>query len=86
MRCSVTIGHPIRPERYSDAPQPHLAWRSMIDEVMFEVRELTGQTYRNCYTGHPDGTSTGDPPPADPVDVNDLSPTLVRDRALVSTS
>ena len=29
----------------------HMAWRSMIDEVMFEVRELSGQTYVNHYHG-----------------------------------
>ena len=33
--------------------EPHLAWRSMIDEVMFEIRELTGQEYRNHYAGEP---------------------------------
>ena len=26
-------------------------WRSMIDEVMFEIREMTGQVYRNSYAG-----------------------------------
>ena len=41
--CSITIGRPVRPERYRDRREPHLAWRSMIDEVMFEIREMTGQ-------------------------------------------
>ena len=27
----------------------HLAWRSMMDEVMFEIREITGQEYVNYY-------------------------------------
>ena len=44
--CTITIGRPIRPERYAGRGAEHLAWRSMIDEVMFEIREMTGQTYR----------------------------------------
>jgi hypothetical protein len=26
----------------------------MIDEVMFEIRDMTGQTYKNVYAGKPD--------------------------------
>ena len=26
----------------------------MIDEVMFEIRDMTGQTYKNVYAGQPD--------------------------------
>ena len=39
----------------------HLAWRSMIDEVMFEIREMTGQTYHNVYSGERDDDTA---PPA----------------------
>lgn len=49
--CSIQIGRPVKPERYQKRADPHLAWRSMIDEVMFEIRELTGQEYRNSYAG-----------------------------------
>ena len=49
--CSITIGHPVRPERYTATSDPHLAWRSMIDEVMFEVQSMTGQVYKNIYAG-----------------------------------
>ena len=49
--CSIKIGRPIKPERYQHRADPHLAWRSIIDEVMFEIRELTGQEYRNTYAG-----------------------------------
>ena len=49
--CTITIGRAVRPDRYSDRGAEHLAWRSMIDEVMFEIREMTGQTYRNVYAG-----------------------------------
>jgi 1-acyl-sn-glycerol-3-phosphate acyltransferase len=50
--CTITIGRPVRPERYADRRAPHLASRSMIDEVMFEIREMTGQKYRNHYAGN----------------------------------
>ncbi len=49
--CEIKIGRPIRPERYRGRGAEHIAWRSMIDEVMFEIRELTGQTYVNTYAG-----------------------------------
>jgi 1-acyl-sn-glycerol-3-phosphate acyltransferase len=49
--CRITIGRPIRPERYANRGPEHLAWRSMIDEVMFEIRELSGQEYVDCYAG-----------------------------------
>lgn len=49
--CSITIGRPIKPQRYVGRGPDHLAWRSMIDEVLFEIREMTGQTYRNVYSG-----------------------------------
>lgn len=49
--CEIKIGRPIRPERYRGRGAEHIAWRSMIDEVMYEIRELTGQTYLNSYAG-----------------------------------
>jgi len=49
--CSITIGRPIKPERYANRGAEHLAWRSMMDEVMFEIRELTGQEYVHYYAG-----------------------------------
>lgn len=49
--CSITIGRPVRPERYTSSGDPHMAWRSMIDEVMFEVQSMTGQVYKNVYAG-----------------------------------
>jgi 1-acyl-sn-glycerol-3-phosphate acyltransferase len=52
--CSITIGRPIRPERYRGRGPEHLAWRSMIDEVMFEIRAMTGQRYHNRYSGEPE--------------------------------
>lgn len=49
--CTITVGRPIRPERYVGRGPEHLVWRSMIDEVMFEIREMTRQSYVNAYAG-----------------------------------
>ena len=49
--CEIKIGRPIKPERYRDRGAEHIAWRSMTDEVMYEIRELTGQSYVNRYAG-----------------------------------
>jgi 1-acyl-sn-glycerol-3-phosphate acyltransferase len=59
--CTINIGRPVRPERYRDRREPHLASRSMIDEVMFEIREMTGQEYRNHYTGEKPDTAIAQP-------------------------
>jgi 1-acyl-sn-glycerol-3-phosphate acyltransferase len=48
-RCSIRIGEPIYPARYRSRAEDHIALRQMIDEVMYEIRELTGQEYRNTY-------------------------------------
>ncbi len=49
--CQIKIGRPIKPERYMTRGAEHIAWRSMTDEVMYEIRELTGQAYENLYHG-----------------------------------
>ncbi|MEM8618349.1 MAG: lysophospholipid acyltransferase family protein [Actinomycetota bacterium] len=49
--CRISVGRPVKPERYQGSGAEHLAWRSMIDEVMFEIREMTGQEYVHSYAG-----------------------------------
>ena len=56
--CSITIGRPIKPERYANRGAEHLAWRSMMDEVMFEIREITGQEYVHYYAGEEPESAT----------------------------
>jgi len=46
----IDIGRPVDPARYSVRRDDHDVCREMIDEVMFEIRELTGQEYRNVYS------------------------------------
>ena len=74
--CSITIGRPVRPERYTTSTDPHMAWRSMIDEVMYEVQSMTGQVYRNVYAG-----KTADSEPITTAKVGH-----VQDQQTVSTS
>ena len=80
--CSITIGRPVRPERYAKRSEPHLAWRSMMDEVMFEIREMTGQEYRNHYAGERAEVSSDDQAVAAPAFVTDPVE-LVNERELV---
>jgi len=75
--CEIKIGRPIRPERYRGRGAEHLAWRSMIDEVMFEIRELTGQTYVNSYAGAK--AETEPTVEARVASVSDPGPTIVGD-------
>ena len=49
MRCSIRIGQPIDIARYADREADHMVLREITDELMFEIRELTGQEYRNTY-------------------------------------
>ena len=61
MDCSITIGRPIKVERYRDRADDHRVLRQITDELMFEIRELTGQEYRNVYAGK---TAESEPVPA----------------------
>jgi 1-acyl-sn-glycerol-3-phosphate acyltransferase len=49
--CSIKIGRPINVERYRNRADDHLVLRQITDELMYEIRELTGQEYRNVYAG-----------------------------------
>jgi 1-acyl-sn-glycerol-3-phosphate acyltransferase len=77
--CTITIGRPIRPERYASRGPEHLVWRSMIDEVMFEIMEMTGQTYANRYAGDPEDAQpvTSKVATVDPADDPTDQPALV---------
>lgn len=46
---TIRVGAPIAVEHYLDRQDDHLILRELIDEVMFEIRALTGQEYRNVY-------------------------------------
>ncbi|MCB1001011.1 MAG: 1-acyl-sn-glycerol-3-phosphate acyltransferase [Acidimicrobiales bacterium] len=58
--CAIKIGRPIKVERYLDRAGDHRVLRQITDELMFEIRELTGQEYRNVYAGK---TADAEPTP-----------------------
>jgi 1-acyl-sn-glycerol-3-phosphate acyltransferase len=47
--CAVRIGRPIHPERYRDRAEDRLVLRQVTDELMFEIRTLSGQEYVDDY-------------------------------------
>ena len=72
--CSITIGRAVAPERYAAMPERHRALRVMTDEVMFEIRELTGQQYIDRYAGTCDDAGAERDEPARPTHVADSMP------------
>ncbi len=59
--CTITIGHPVRPERYRGRDD-RLLLRQIIDEVMYEIREMTGQVYKDAYATKPAKRAEADTP------------------------
>ncbi len=49
MAAQIRIGRPIKVARYLDRASDRLVLRSITDEVMFEIRELSGQEYVDAY-------------------------------------
>jgi 1-acyl-sn-glycerol-3-phosphate acyltransferase len=50
-QCTIRIGRPINTERYRHRGDDHMVLRQITDELMYEIRDLTGQDYRNVYAG-----------------------------------
>ena len=48
-RAEVRFGRPIDVGRYTDRADDRLVLRQIIDEVMYEIRQLTGQEYVDEY-------------------------------------
>jgi 1-acyl-sn-glycerol-3-phosphate acyltransferase len=61
-KCGIHIGEPIDVTRYRHRIDDRLVLRQITDEVMFEIGELSGQTYVDCYSGDP---LPDDAPPLD---------------------
>jgi 1-acyl-sn-glycerol-3-phosphate acyltransferase len=49
MPCTFTFGRPVEVVKYRDRPDDRLILRHIIDEVMFHIRELSGQDYVDTY-------------------------------------
>lgn len=71
--CTIRIGRPIDVERHRGRDDERFVLRQITDEVMFEIRALTGQQYRNVYAGT-------EPEPAVVVAVHGGSEALVAGR------
>ena len=50
-RVTVRFGLPLDLRSHATRADDHLALRAATDEIMFEIRELTGQDYVNRYAG-----------------------------------
>jgi 1-acyl-sn-glycerol-3-phosphate acyltransferase len=48
-KAQIRFGRPIDVARYQDRADDRMVLRQIIDEVMFEIRELTGQDYVDEY-------------------------------------
>lgn len=47
--CSLRFGEPIHTEKYEDVEVSRAVLRELTDEVMFEIGQLSGQTYVDTY-------------------------------------
>lgn len=50
-RVHIRFGRPISVERYADRAGDRLLLRQITDEVMYEIRNLSGQEYVDSYAG-----------------------------------
>lgn len=69
--CTISVGRPVRPERYAAMPERHRALRAMTDEVMFEICQLTGGHYQNSYAGKAEEAPAEAREPAKPAHVGE---------------
>ncbi len=54
---TVRFGEPMPVDRYASRPDQTLAPRQMTDDLMFEISQLSGQTYVDEYMLRPDQTA-----------------------------
>jgi 1-acyl-sn-glycerol-3-phosphate acyltransferase len=66
--CSIEIGEPVDPSRYAVRGDDHLVYRQLMDEVMYEIRAMTRQQYRDVYA-----TKKADALPSRPAHVSHVS-------------
>ena len=62
--CQVNIGAPIEVARHLDRQDDRMLLRQLIDEVMFEIRKLSGQDYVDTYAGKGEPAPAPTPTPA----------------------
>jgi 1-acyl-sn-glycerol-3-phosphate acyltransferase len=79
--CQINIGKPIDVTRYLDRADDRLVLRQLIDEVMFEIRKLSGQEYVDVYANKRKADAEEGPEVAVPEPEPEREPT--RERILV---
>ena len=55
-RVHIRFGRPISVERYADRSNDRMLLRQITDEVMYEIRNLSGQEYVDAYAGRSEET------------------------------
>ncbi len=86
MPITIRFSEPLRFDRYADRNDDPLVLRQITDEIMFELRELSGQEYVNTYAKRK-GTDDADVEPAKlaSVEGNGSRPADVADVAAVAS-
>lgn len=64
MPITIRIGQPLTFERYDDRADDPLVLRQITDEIMFELRQLSGQTYVNAYAKRKGAETVAEAPQA----------------------
>ncbi len=77
--CKITIGRPVPVQRYQERGTDRLAYREIMDEVMYEIRALTGQEYRNTYA-----TKQAEGLPTEPARVGRVSDLTLAEEQVVA--
>ena len=67
--ATIAFGRPIDPARYTNRGDERSVLRSMIDEVMYEIRALSGQEYLHTYATKSAVADAELPEPRSSVDV-----------------
>lgn len=60
--CEIRIGRPIVPGAHGDLADDRLVLRRLTDELMYEIRELTGQEYVDHYATRQHEAMPSQPP------------------------
>jgi len=88
MAAKIHFGRPIPVDRYAHRAGDRSVYRELIDEVMYEIRELSGQDYSHTYAGSTDAPVAEPVPTAAtaevPASAPQLPPQLARPAAVSS--
>ncbi len=72
----ISVGRPLNVQRYRNRADDHRVLRQITDELMFEIRELSGQTYRDVYAGTPIDAAPAGPARVAVVSIEEQQPVL----------